>query len=211
MYLGVVNTNYSTAMFTPTILKQLGWTTVRAQIYSIPIYVIACVSTLAIAQFADRLRHRFAFVIFGIVLASIGYAILLAQQSVSVRVRYLALIFVVSGANISQPITLVWLNNNLGGHYKRNFGTAMQIGIGNCGGIIASTIYTTSQEPLYHVGFGVSLTLLWVCGLASTAFIFGLRLENKKRDRGERDHLYNLPKEQLKNLGDDHPSFRFTY
>lgn len=211
MYLGVVNTGYSTSFFTPTILKQLGWTAVRAQVYTIPVYIVAGVSTLAVAQFADRLRHRFSFIIFGLILASVGFGILLAQQHVPVKARYFAVFLVVSGANIAQPITLVWLNNNLGGHYKRNVGTAMQIGIGNCGGIIASNIFITAQEPLYHVGFGVSLALLWVCAIASTVLLCGLRWENKRRDRGDRDYRFRLPKEELENLGDDHPSFRFTY
>jgi hypothetical protein len=35
--------------------------------------------------------------------------------------------------------------------------------------------------------------------------------ENKARERGERDHRYELPQEVRENLGDDHPSFRFTY
>jgi hypothetical protein len=33
-------------------------------------------------------------------------------------------------------------------------------------------------------------------------------LENKKRDRGERDHRLNWS--DVDNLGDDHPSFRFA-
>ena len=36
MYLGIVNTGYSTSFFTPTILSQLGWTSIRAQVMSIP-------------------------------------------------------------------------------------------------------------------------------------------------------------------------------
>jgi hypothetical protein len=34
--------------------------------------------------------------------------------------------------------------------------------------------------------------------------------ENKKRDRGERNGRLLLPKEQVENLGDDHPEFRFN-
>jgi hypothetical protein len=43
-----------------------------------------------------------------------------------------------------------------------------------------------------------------------TIFYFGMMAENKKRDRGERDDRLSLPKEELENLGDDHPEFRFT-
>lgn len=211
MYLAIVNTGYSVTFFAPTILKELGWTSLRAQVLTIPVYSVAFIATLTVAVFTDRIRHRYGFAMFGILLATIGYAILLAQKNLPVGSRYLALFFISSGANITQPVVLVWLNNNMGGHYKRSIAAAMQVGFGNCGGIIASNIYITAEAPTYPVGFGVSLALIWVCGLACTTFLFGLRRENKKRDRGERDDRYNLPQEELENLGDDHPAFRFAY
>lgn len=211
IYFGVVNTGYSISFFTPTILKQLGWTSVRAQILTIPIYAFSVVATIIVAFWSDRLRHRYIFAMLGILLATIGYGIFLAQEYVPVSARYIAVFLVAAGANITQPVVLVWLNNNMGGHYKRSISAAMQIGFGNCGGIVASNIYITTQAPSYKVGFGLSLALMWICGLACTVFLIGLRMENIKRDRGERDDRYNLPKEELENLGDDHPSFRFTY
>jgi hypothetical protein len=41
--------------------------------------------------------------------------------------------------------------------------------------------------------------------------LFFLRAENKKRDAGKRDDLNNLPADELDNLGDSHPKFRFSY
>lgn len=192
-------------------MSQLGWTSVRAQIFTIPVYAFSFIVTVIVAVCTDRLRHRYIFAMLGVFLATIGYSILLAQEYVHISVRYMAVFLVAAGSNITQPIVLVWLNNNMGGHYKRSISAAMQIGLGNCGGIVASNIFITAQAPTYPVGFGVSLALMWVCGLACTVFLVGLRMENIKRDRGERDDRYNLPKEELENLGDDHPSFRFTY
>lgn len=211
MYMGISNTGYSTSFFTPTILSELGWTSVRAQLLSIPIYIVATVVALTAAFFSDRLRNRYAFVMLGICVASIGYAVLLAQRNVSIGGRYLAIYLVMAGGYITQPITLVWLSNNMGGHYKRSINAAMQIGFGNIGGIIASNIYITSEKPTYQVGYGVSLALLWLCGLAGTALVIGMRNENKKRDQGKRDDRFNLPEQELGNMGDDHPSFRFVY
>ena len=211
MYFGIVNTGYSVTFFAPTILKELGWTSLRAQVLTIPVYSVGFVVTVIVAVCTDRIRHRYGFAMFGILLATIGYAMLLAQKSLPVSLRYLALFFVSVGANVTMPVVLVWLNNNMGGHYKRNIAAAMQVGFGNCGGIVASNIFITTEAPTYPVGFGVSLALIWVCGLACTTFLFGLRRENKKRDRGERDDRYHLPQEELENLGDDHPAFRFAY
>ena len=211
MYFGIVNTGYSTSFFTPTILKQLGWTSIRAQILTIPVYLVAGVTTLIIAVFTDHLRHRYSFAMLGVIVATVGYVILLAQSGVSVSARYLAVYLITTGGYITQPITLAWLSNNMGGHYKRSISSALQIGLGNAGGIVASNIYITNQAPTYPVGFGVSLGLLWLSGLACTAFIIGLWYENRKRDRGERADRYELPEDELENLGDDHPQFRYGY
>lgn len=211
MYTGIVTGNYSTAFFIPTILKQLGWTSLQAQYMSIPIYMFCIVTTLCCAQLSDRIRHRFGIIIGGCLVATAGYLILLRMQYVAVGVRYFATFLVTSGGYIAQPITVVWLNNNLSGHYKRGVGAAMQVGLGNVGGIIASNIFVQAQAPTYVAGFGTCLALVWLCVSCGTMMIFHLRRENRQRDRGLRDHLLELPDDEKDNLGDDHPSFRFTY
>jgi hypothetical protein len=54
MYIGIVTTSYSGSFFTPTILRQLGWTAIRAQIISIPIFIFATVCTLVVAMQATK-------------------------------------------------------------------------------------------------------------------------------------------------------------
>jgi hypothetical protein len=211
MYLGIVTTGYSGSFFTPTILRQLGWTSLRAQYMSIPIFITATILALSAALLSDHLRHRFAFIITGCLVATIGYSILLAMHDVPTGVRYFAVYLIVGGGYIAQPITLVWLNNNLGGHYKRGVGAAMQVGLGNIGGIIASNIFLQSQAPEYPVGFGTALGCVWLCVLSACAFAGYIWRENKKRDRGERDWRYQLSEAERRNLGDDYPAFRFTF
>lgn len=45
------------------------------------------------------------------------------------------------------PLIGAWNSNNIGGSLKRGVGIAMQVGIGNCGGIIASFVYLSRDEP----------------------------------------------------------------
>lgn len=149
-------------------------------------------------------------------LAIVGYIILLAQGPIHIQhrlpigVRYTAIFFITSGNYITQPLAVVWLANNMAGHYKRSFGAAIQIGIGNIGGIIGSNIYLANEAPYYRTGYSTGLALLLLGGISCTMLFLGMRLENKKRDNGERDYRFLLPKEQLENLGDDHPHFRFN-
>jgi MFS family permease len=211
MYLGIVNTGYATSFFTPTILTQLHWTSIHAQVMSIPVYIAATICALTVAYLTDRLKRRFPFIIIGCCVATIGYVVLLCMRTVPVGARYFAIYLITCGGYIAQPVTIVWLNNNVSGHYKRGVAMAMQIGLGNSGGIIASNIFITDQAPYYPVGFGVSLGLVWLCVLSAVAMLLLLRSENKSRIAGKRDDRLGLPREELENMGDDHPSFRFTY
>ena len=178
---------------------------------SIPIYVAAAIISLIVAFCTDRLKHRYTFTMLGVFVGTIGYVLLLAQSTLSNSVKYFAVYLITIGGYITQPVVIVWLANNMSGHYKRLSSAALQIGLGNCGGIVASNIYIQGQAPYYPVGYGVSLAMLWLCGLAATIFVYGLWFENRKRDRGDRDDRLRMPREQLDNLGDDHPHFRFTY
>lgn len=99
--------------------------------------------------------------------------------------------------------------NNVGGHYKRAFASACQIGFGNAGGIIASNIYFTADAPYFRVGFGVSMALLIGNGILATIMYVLLKRENKRRADGKKDYLLERP--DADNLGDDHPEYRFAY
>lgn len=131
MYMGIVTTGYAGSFFIPTIITELGYKAQAAQVRSIPIFIVATVCSLITAFLTDRLRHRYAFCITGVLVASVGYIILLAQAGLSAGVKYFALFLIVSGGYICQPVTLAWLSNCMGGHYKRSISSAMQVGFGN--------------------------------------------------------------------------------
>ncbi|KAI9843963.1 MAG: hypothetical protein M1837_006004 [Sclerophora amabilis] len=210
IYIGVCTSGYATAFFIPTILNEFGYSSSQAQLHSIPIYVAAAGVMLFAAWATDRLRHRYSFTIGGVLLSTIGYVVLLAQGGVAVGVKYMAVFFVVTGVYVTQPIAMVWLANNMGGHYKRSVGSAVQIGFGNIGGIIGSNIFITTQKPRYPVGYGTGLGMLWLCALMCTVFFFGMRAENRKREAGKRADRWQLTKVELENLGDEHPKFRYV-
>ena len=207
MYLGIVNVNYSTNYFNPTLLKELGYTSAMAQIHSIPLYVVAGFFCLTTCWLSGRFGTRYPFLMFGVLVGSIGFIILLAQGGLSPGVKYMALFFITSAGYIVQPMCVSWLQNNVGGHWKRAFAAGCQIGWGNAGGLVASNIFITKEAPRYPVGYGVCLGLLLMTGVFATIMLFGVKRENAKRDRGERDWRLSLP--DVDNLGDDHPSYRF--
>jgi cyanate permease len=52
---------YSFALFLPTIIKNMGYTSNDAQLMSVPPYVCACFFTIAASWYADRVRKRGVF------------------------------------------------------------------------------------------------------------------------------------------------------
>lgn len=210
MYLGTCVSIYSVSYYLPTVLSQLGYSASDAQVQTIPIYAAAFVVAIVTAWTSDRLQHRYGFVILGATINIIGYIILLAQATVSVKVRYFALYLVECGIWIGAPVEVVWLTNNLGGHYKRAVGCAIQIGMGNLSGFIASNIFITTQAPGYPVGYGVAVAMTVLAFVAATGLFLGLKKENMRRACGERDHRLRMNKDVLENMGDDHPDFRFA-
>lgn len=127
MFAGITVTTYSLVFFLPTILKQLGWTSIRAQVMSIPVFIVAAVLTLSAAVLSDHLKRRYEILMASCLLTIVGYAILFSMHSVPVGARYFAVYLMTGGGFAAQTISIVWLSNNMGGHYKRAIGVAMQV------------------------------------------------------------------------------------
>ncbi|KAH7317030.1 major facilitator superfamily domain-containing protein [Stachybotrys elegans] len=210
LYMGVSVAGLSGAFFLPSILLEFGWTAREAQVRTIPVYVFAGGMMLIGAWLSDRTKHRSGFILSGAVITTIGYAMLLSQEGRSRDYKFGAVFLVFGGAYMITPICLGWLQNNLSGQWKRAFGASIQVMIGNVGGIIGGNIFLIEERPLYRTGYGVALGCMWLGVVCVVAMVVLMRRENKKRDAGLRDYILELPEEQQNNIGDKHPSFRFT-
>ncbi|KAI0594598.1 major facilitator superfamily domain-containing protein [Biscogniauxia sp. FL1348] len=210
IYMGVGITGYSVTFFMPTILLEFGWAAADAQVHTIPVYAASAVVMLLVAWLSDRLRHRYGFLMLGCAVSTVGYAMLLAQDGLGRSAKYAAVFLVSMGGFAGTPMALAWLANNVSGHWKRAFGSGIQITVGNVAGLVASNIFLQREAPHYPTGYGVAVAMTWLGALAATALFAGLLLENRKRDAGKRDDRLTRPREELENMGDYHPSFRFT-
>lgn len=170
----------------------MGYTASMSQILSIPIFACATITAVAVAFATDRLRHRFGFIILGVLVASTGYAIMLNMTKVHVGVRYFACFLITTGGYIAQPVTIAWTLNQMGGHYKRSMAAAIQIGIGNCGGIVASNIFLAKEKPYYKTGFRdcdrVSDRSLWGLGCCYVLWDQGREQEEGSWGKGLQVH-----------------------
>ena len=123
---------YAVALFTPTIIRNLGFSAAGAQLLSIPPFVCGCISTVIIGIYSDKMNLRGPFVVLGASVSMIGYIV--AYVTSEPGPGYAAAIIAATGVYPTIAVILAWAGGNAGGDLKRGVVLAMVIGIGNLGG-----------------------------------------------------------------------------
>ena len=77
--------------------------------------------------------------IWGCVVAIVGYVILLASKRPAIQ--YDRTFIVASGVYPGSPCMMGWLSNNLAPHYVRATRVGLQIAIANCAAFVATFTY----------------------------------------------------------------------
>ena len=98
------------SVFLPTILRDLGWTNTKAQLYSVPPYVAACLVAILIAYLSDKTKQRGAWLASFSLLGIVGFALL--RWATDPNIRYMAVYFVTVGAFPGGPGFLSWAMNS---------------------------------------------------------------------------------------------------
>ena len=125
---------------------------------------------------------------------------------------------------------ITWLSNNLSGSYKRSVGMAIQIGVGNLGGVsieplvypgsithnitqaMASNFYRQKDSPRYIMGHALELAFVCLGIIAGLILVFGYRRINKSRERQmEAGGADNVTVEELSSRGDKALTWRYMY
>lgn len=76
---------YGLTTFMPAIVRGLGYSSVNANLMTVPIYICALVWFLILAYFSDRTGVRGPFLLSGLLCLIIGYAILISVDNLKVR------------------------------------------------------------------------------------------------------------------------------
>ncbi|KAJ5115354.1 hypothetical protein NUU61_001113 [Penicillium alfredii] len=215
IYMGADGSLYAFSLFVPTIISQLGTTpfrysSIRAQLLSVPPYAAAAILTVVVGFIADRTRQRGICNILVSIIGIVGFAMLLGCKSAGAR--YAGTFLGAMGIYPAISNTISWASNNTEGVYKRGVSLGFIIGWGNLNGIVSSNIYRDQDAPEFYPGHGVVLSylVLFLFG-GSVVQYFLLRRENRKRRRGDRDRLIEgLDQSEIEMLGDQRPDFTYT-
>jgi MFS family permease len=213
VFMSVVGPVYGITLFLPTIIHTFGYNTAISQLLTVPLYLLATVMVLIFAYFSDKYRIRSPFILAGLTMCLIGYSINISNASPGAK--YFGTYLCVAGSYAAFPGVVSWLGNNLSGQYKRAVGMALQIGIGNFSGAIASNIYRSQDSPRFIVGHGVELMFLGIGFISIPTAVILYRRINAKRDKMEREALERGEKitytvQELREMGDRAPEFRYT-
>ncbi|KAJ4355059.1 hypothetical protein N0V95_003277 [Ascochyta clinopodiicola] len=208
MNLGVTENANSLANFQPTILKGLGYTATQAQVHSIPVYVVGAVFSVIFAYMSEYLQRRYYFYILGWAVLASGLAVEIVYPA-NPKVRYMGMFFIACGCYLAMPISIIWVSINSGSGYKRAVAIAAIINFGTAGAFVSSNVFLFKEAPKFHTGFSTGLGLACTGALAATIMWWGCQRENKTRDQ-RRAELPDASDKSIKELGDEHPDFRFV-
>ena len=206
-YFGGNASAYAFAYFGATIVESYGYSEVRTQLMIIPAWVATFVFANIIAYFSDRLRHRFFFIMLPLLVAVIGYAILLGVHTKR-SVEYLGLAFAGMGTYSAGAIIICWFQTNLGGHARRAIGSALIVGIGNLGGIVAVYTFPSKDAPEYKLGYGLCIGLLSFSALCLGGLLIGYVAQNKKRAQ---QGITEVSDQEQVEKGDTVVTYRYMY
>ncbi|KAL4803962.1 major facilitator superfamily domain-containing protein [Aspergillus unguis] len=189
VYFGISGPFSSLSLFTPSITSGLGYTSLKAQLMTVPPWAVAWVITIAVSGSADHFNsrglHSAVFSLIGAV-GFIASAVLPADAYLS---RYGCLIVATSGSFACIPPLLGWLSSNIRSTAGAGLAIALNISFGAPGQIVGVWIYKANEKDNgYPTGHwtNAALLLMVTVGCVMLRLYYGWMNRSKKLGAGER-------------------------
>ncbi|KAK6069557.1 major facilitator superfamily transporter [Seiridium cupressi] len=222
---------YGYSTFLPTIINGIGkWTSAEVQLLTIPCYFLGAVTYMTVAYLSDHHERRGIFVVIFGAVSVVGYGVLLSNSSAGVH--YFGCFLVAMGLYVAVGLPLAWVSIIRPVHWEclevlimasnRTTHRAMvkgqlqmyvyhaNLSAGRSTSDMLPSL--TAEGPRYIRGDAVSLSMVGMATCIYSFMWFWFRRENAKRDAGHIDPAYEgLSEEELAELGDDSPHYRYTF
>ncbi|SCO39782.1 probable permease of the major facilitator superfamily [Fusarium fujikuroi] len=194
--------------YLPTILKDMGYTSINAQGLSACPYITAYFVCVGMSMISDRVGQRGPFVFVFCCVGAVGYILLSIIRTTAIR--YFATFLVCAGVFPAVALTFTWVTDNQGSSSKRGAGLAIFGMFGQCGPILGARLFPKSDGPFYHKGMWVCAGVLLAAALMAIILSVCLRMQNRHRDKvhgkSDPDHV----PADIAEKGDAHPMYRFV-
>lgn len=207
---GIDLTTFGLTVFLPIIITSLGFTNVKAQLMTVPVYFLTAIVFFICAIWSDRIRLRSPFIMGACLSTSVGIAIVLGSKVNGVR--YFGVFILCMGIYVNAACNCLWLSGNNGNYYKRATALGINLFFGSGSGLVSGQIFTAKDKPRYIKGLSLCLGFQ-ILSLILTFIQFLLyRRENIKKQKII-NHYRSIGKPIPYNerLSDMNPEFTYMY
>ncbi|EQB49617.1 major facilitator superfamily transporter [Colletotrichum gloeosporioides Cg-14] len=195
--------------FLPVIIRGFGYSSIKTQLLTVPVYIWASAVYLTVAYISDKLNKRAIFMVPMALVTATGYALMLGVSMKATGVQYFATFVTATGIYCVVGLNVTWISNSNAGYFKRATAIGLQQTIGNSAGLMAGQIYRiTASDGRYTIGHAVSLGTITVASVGYFAMWTLLNKINNRRDNMSIDERAREIDQGKK--GDRHPDFRYT-
>ncbi|KAI0108004.1 MFS general substrate transporter [Hypoxylon sp. NC0597] len=167
----------------PSVIKSLGYGTVRANAMASVGSFIAAAVTVLLAWVCDTTKRRAPSLLIASVWSLIAFTCLREAWKWSAGRKYAAVVFSMAMNSTIHILNVGWLSVNCRRPQERSVAMAMIIMGANSGGIAGSQVFRTQDAPLYQNAFTACLVLSAVVTIeiiGQSAWYF---ISNKKLDK----------------------------
>ncbi|KAE8242943.1 hypothetical protein A4X06_0g6662 [Tilletia controversa] len=183
-YAGADAPLYAFSLFTPKIIQQLGYTSTRANLLSVPIYVLACIVTCLVGFIANKKGNRPLLNLICQAAGIVGYIVLIVSRNPTVSYIFIYIAALGVYPCIANTIAMT---SGVEGIYKRSAVMGIVISFGNLNGAVSSNIYRNQDRPWYPLGHGIVLLYLGIGVITTSLYWWMIADANRRKARGEYD------------------------
>ncbi|KAI9730744.1 MAG: hypothetical protein M1834_005713 [Cirrosporium novae-zelandiae] len=202
----------SVSNFLPQMVKRLGYSTVKTNLYTVAPYCVGTVVLLALCKSSDHFRERSFHMSFSLLLTFIGYIILIAVDSETHKgVTYFACFLLCSGAFAPSCLFHTWHTNNVAAESQRAAVTGFLVGAANSAGIVSSLSFNAKTAPKYMPALIVACVFQVVGIIILISLGMWFRMDNHRRNKAQGVNLTaaDVPTGSLIG-GSKDPNWRWT-
>ncbi|CAJ2506731.1 Uu.00g079170.m01.CDS01 [Anthostomella pinea] len=171
---------YGFTTFLPAIIKGLGYTSINANLLTVPIYFWGLLTFGFTAYMSDKTANRGYWIGGPLLCLIVGYAMLISVENLGVR--YFACFITVMGIYPTTGMSIMWLSDNVAQHFKRATMVGGTLTLGNTAGVAVGQIFTSADSPRYIKGLSISMGLAAVALVMVASLMVGMHMVNKKRE-----------------------------
>lgn len=157
------------------------FTSVNAQGLTAPPFFLSFLTVIATCYIADRTQQRGIVIAILTAIGGTGYVILATAKSVGAR--YFGVFLAAAGIFPAIGNVLPWVTNNQGSDTRRGTGIVLLNLIGQCGPLLGTRLYPSSEGPFYVKGQSVCAGFMFLFCLLALLLRTLLVRENKKLDQ----------------------------